>query len=154
MLVIADSSPLHYLLLLDQVNLLESLYGKVVIPTTVAVELSHANAPQVVREFIKNPPKWLVVQPTRVLLEINEVDEGERAAISLAIELGADLLLLDDLDGRRAAVGRGLKITGLVGILLKASEMELVEIKSVVSKLDRVGLYLSKNLLARLLESD
>lgn len=84
-------------------------------------------------------------------MTLEEIDEGERAAISLAIELGADLLLIDDLDGRRAATERGLKITGVVGILLEASERGLIELQPTVNDLIDVGLYLSKDLLNRLL---
>ncbi|MDZ4658105.1 MAG: DUF3368 domain-containing protein [Bythopirellula sp.] len=151
MLVVADSSPLHYLILVNHANLLSSLYGTVTIPTSVANELTHANAPRVVRDFIKSPPEWLLIQSPRDLLTIDEIDEGERAAISLALELGANLLLIDDLDGRRAAVQRGLRITGIVGILLDASEMGLVELRPLVNELVDSGLYISKVLINRLL---
>ena len=151
MLVVADSSPLHYLILVDHANLLRSLYGTVTIPTSVANELTHANAPRVVSEFVKSPPEWLLVQSPCDLLTIDEIDEGERAAISLALELGANLLLIDDLDGRRAAVQRGLRITGIVGILLDASEMGLVELRPLVNALVDAGLYISKVLINRLL---
>ncbi len=151
MLVIADSSPLHYLLLIGQVEILAALYEEIIIPKAVAAELSHPKAPQIVRDFIANPPQWLLTQTPQRLVDIDEIDEGELAAISLALELNADLLLIDDLDGRRAALQRGLKITGVVGILLEASHKGLIELKPVVERLQSVGLYLSKDLLNRLL---
>jgi predicted nucleic acid-binding protein len=151
MLVVADSSPLHYLILIGQANLLQTLYSSVKIPNTVASELSHESAPQLVRDFIANRPQWLTVQAPQNLLSLEEIDEGECAAISLAIELGADLLLIDDLDGRRVAIEHRLKITGVVGILLEASERGLIELRPTVNDLVNAGLYLSKDLLNRLL---
>lgn len=62
MLVVADSSPLHYLILIEQADLLHTLYGSMKIPTAVASELSHDNAPQLVRDFFANLPAWLTVQ--------------------------------------------------------------------------------------------
>jgi predicted nucleic acid-binding protein len=151
MLVVADTSPLHYLILVNQTDLLHTLYGHVTIPIAVAVELSHAKAPQAVRNFVDNPPQWLSVQEPSELLNIDEIDAGERAAISLAVELSADLLLIDDLDGRRAAVRHGLRITGVVGILLAASELGLIDLRTILTELSNKGLYLSKDLLNRLL---
>lgn len=153
MLVVADSSPLHYLLLIHHADLLQTLYGSVTIPTAVAAELSHANAPQLVRDFIGNPPEWLTIQSPRHVMTIDEVDEGERAAISLAAEQNADLLLIDDLDGRRAAINQGLRITGVIGVLLDASERGLIEMRPALGDLMNAGIYLSKELLGRLLES-
>lgn len=154
MLIVADSSPLHYLLLIDHVDLLQTLYGGVILPTAVAAELSHTNAPQLVRDFIGNPPGWLTIQSPQHVMANDKINEGERAAISLAVELDADLLLIDDLDGRRAAIQHGLRITGVIGILLDASERGLIEIRPALAELVNAGMYLSKDLLGRLLESN
>jgi predicted nucleic acid-binding protein len=70
MLVVADSSPLHYLLLVNRASLLESLYGSVTIPTTVATELAHVNAPQTVRDFVGNPLDWILIQSPHHLLDL------------------------------------------------------------------------------------
>lgn len=120
----------------------------------VSEELSHDHAPQVVREFISSPPHWLLTQSPQALLDIDEIDDGEKAAISLALELHADLLLIDDLDGRRAAIQHGLKITGVIGVLLEASQKNLMNLSSTVELLQAAGLYLSKDLVSRLLERE
>ena len=63
MIVVADSGPLHYLILLEHVDLLRRFYGQVLVPEPVASELSAAGAPGVVREWITKPPTWVDVRP-------------------------------------------------------------------------------------------
>ena len=99
MIVVADSGPLHYLILLDYTELLRHFYSRVVVPDAVASELSAAGAPPTVRDWILQPPSWVSVVP--VALEAvetitDDLDLGERAAIALAATLGADLLLIDE----------------------------------------------------------
>jgi len=62
MLVIADASPLHYLILLESSDILPALFGRIVIPRAVAVELQHRHAPAVVRVWMAAPPMWLDIQ--------------------------------------------------------------------------------------------
>jgi predicted nucleic acid-binding protein len=150
MLVVADSSPLHYLILVEAVEILPELYKQIIIPDAVARELSHAHAPQEVRNFIVSSPPWLSIQAPTSLIKIDDLDPGEIAAISLALELNADLLLIDDLDGRKAAQNRGLKITGVVGLLLTAANQGLIQIRPIIEKLRLAGLYLSEDLINRL----
>ncbi len=106
MIVVADSGPLHYLILLDHSELLRRFYSRVVVPDAVASELSAAGAPPTVRDWILQPPSWVSVVP--VALEavetvINDLEIGERSAIALAATLGADLLLIDEAAGRLEA---------------------------------------------------
>ena len=61
MIVIADTSPLNYLILIDAVNILPSLYGKVYVAPACARELATPEAPEQVRLWYKNRPKWLVI---------------------------------------------------------------------------------------------
>ena len=63
MIVVADSGPLHYLILLDHADLLHRFYGAVLVPEAVAVELSPASAPLVVRDWMSRAPSWLTVVP-------------------------------------------------------------------------------------------
>lgn len=99
MIVVADSGPLHYLILLDQAELLRRFYGDVVVPDAVATELSSLSAPATVRDWISQPPSWvnvIPVEPEQVQAVTDELDLGERAAIALAGTLNADLLLIDE----------------------------------------------------------
>jgi predicted nucleic acid-binding protein len=63
MIVVADSGPLHYLVLLDHAELLHRFYGEVVVPEAVAIELSAPSAPLLVRDWISQAPSWLSIVP-------------------------------------------------------------------------------------------
>lgn len=151
MLVVADSSPVQYLVLIGQAELFPKLFGEVVVPGEVARELEHAKAPQPVRQFMAGKPDWLTVKNPRSLEPIPEIDLGEQAAISLAKELGADLLLIDDLDGRRAARERGIAITGTLGVLDRAGERGLLDLPRTIDELQATSIHLSDRLVRCLL---
>ncbi|HQU41925.1 MAG TPA: hypothetical protein PK867_03900 [Pirellulales bacterium] len=96
MLIVADSSPLIVLINIGQVGLLPELFGEVVIPPAVAEELRADKRPPAVQAFIAAPPGWLIERVPAVVEPIPALHPGELAAISLAMELKADLLLIDD----------------------------------------------------------
>jgi predicted nucleic acid-binding protein len=82
MIVVADSSPLRYLIALKQQELLPRIFGETWLPSAVVKELSAAGAPLEVREFLNHAPEWLKVRdPSKDALESinNELDVGERA---------------------------------------------------------------------------
>ena len=115
MIVVADSGPLHYLILLEHIELLRRFYGQVLVPEPVANELSAAGSPAVVREWITKPPTWIDVRPVPpddVSMITDDLDLGERAAIALAETMHADLLLIDEAAGRAEAKRRHLRVTG------------------------------------------
>jgi predicted nucleic acid-binding protein len=113
-IVVADASPLRYLVLIEHSDVLHKLYGTVFVPPAVIAELSQEQTPAVVQAWIDRMPTWLHVQaPTQVAGPINEaLGPGELAAIALAEELSADALLIDDRDGRAEAEARGLVVLG------------------------------------------
>jgi Uncharacterised protein family (UPF0175) len=95
-LVVADTSPLNYLVLIGQVEILPALFEKVFVPQVVQNELRHDEAPESVRRWIAAPPSWLEVVPQEHESDepdLLHLDDGERAAILLAIRIGADLLM-------------------------------------------------------------
>ena len=87
-LVIADTGPINYLVLIGNIDLLPVLFEKVILPSTVEAELADPDAPPLVRNWIADPPAWLDVQetPARPLGQapVEGLDEGETAAIALA----------------------------------------------------------------------
>ena len=117
MLIVADSSPLHLLIEIGHADVLPLLFGRVAIPTAVAAELSHAHAPTTVHVFMSHPPEWLEIRTPAHVEPIHELDPGERAAISLAHELIADFLLIDEKAGRRVAREHHLAVIGSLGVL-------------------------------------
>jgi predicted nucleic acid-binding protein len=63
MIVVADAGPLHYLVLIGAVDVLQPFYSRVLAPQTVAEELQETNTPAVVRAWIEQPPEWFEIRP-------------------------------------------------------------------------------------------
>jgi len=101
LVVVADTSPIRYLVQIDEIDLLRRLFRKIWIPEIVAEELRHPSAPAVIRAWMKLPPGWLEVMPAPSLDDpvLESLDPGERAAIALGISLKADLILIDERKG-------------------------------------------------------
>ena len=120
MIVVADSGPLHYLILLKHIELLRRFYGQVLVPEPVAAELSAAAASAVVREWMRKPPTWVEVRPVpsdAVSTITDDLDFGERAAIALAETVHADLLLIDEAAGQAELLERALEDEERVALL-------------------------------------
>jgi predicted nucleic acid-binding protein len=136
--VVADTSPVQYLILIEQIDLLPVLFGTIFIPETVRDEMLAAKTPEVVREWIKAAPGWLNVCPDSPPIcndPLIGLDRGERAAIHLAVSVGASLLLMDDRAGVAAARDKGLLVTGTLGILKLAASRGLVKMESALNRL-------------------
>ena len=117
MIIVADTSPINYLTLIQEVDILPKIYGRVVIPPTVREELVRASAPQLVRSLINHLPIWLEVRSPLAVPDssLAKLDAGERDAITLATELHADRLIVDEREGRREAERRGIPVIGTLG---------------------------------------
>ena len=126
MIVVADTGPLHYLILLDHAELLHRFYGQVVVPDAVAIELSSPSAPSPVPDWMARAPPWPSVVPVesdKAQAITDDLDLGERAAIALAATIHADLLLIDEAAERAEARRRNLRVTGMLGVLRAAAEL-------------------------------
>lgn len=136
MIVVSDASPINILARIDCIDVLPTLFGSVVLPPAVARELSHERTPNQVRRWISSDVAWLRIQPpTRIDGSLDFNDPGEREAISLALELRADLVLIDDRRARQAAVKRGLTVTGAIGVLEAAAARNLIDLPRVIAML-------------------
>jgi predicted nucleic acid-binding protein len=135
MVIIADTSPFIALVNIGLVDVLPRMFGKVTIPSKVADELASPTRPDAVREFIANPPAWLSIRAAAVRELIPKIHAGESEAICLALELRADLLLIDDADGRAAAIKRGLTTVRTPRLLSDAADRGLIDLKSAYEKL-------------------
>jgi len=151
--VVSDTSPLCYLLLIDEIAVLPALFERVLVPRAVAAELSHSAAGRRLQEWIAAPPAWLeirnVPQPP---LELGRLGPGEIEAITLAEAIGADLVILDERKARQAATDRGLPITGLLGILARAAEKDLIDLADTLDRLGRTNFRAEPKLFKLLLE--
>lgn len=150
--VIADTGPLNYLLLVGEVDLLPQLFEVVLIPETVRAELADNAAPDIVRGWALAPPTWLVIRPTPVATGFSpKLDAGEQAAIDLAVELRAELILIDDRAAVKAARARGFIVTGTLGILARAAAKDLVDLEVALTRLSQTNFRTQPGLIDALL---
>ena len=128
--VISDTSPLHYLVLIGHADLLPALYAEVFIPAAVAEELDQRATPEAVRYWIKHRPSWLQVVPPSAKVAsvwLADLDRGEHEANLLALYMEAELVLMDEREGVEEARRLGLTVTGTLGALDRAAERGLIE---------------------------
>ncbi len=150
MIVVADTAPLNYLIQIDQVQVLPKLYGRVVVPGAVIEELGHPSAPSSVRVWMAKPPEWLEIQKVRHLKTdpaLKALDEGEREAILLALELHAHLLLIDERAGRQAAIRCSLRVAGTLAVLEQAAERGLLDFSKALQRLQKTNFRISADIL-------
>ena len=153
-LVVADTGPLHYLVLTGDIELLPKLFERVLVPQKVRDELANAEAPWAVRDWIAHAPGWLDVRPAHAGdddVGVVKLGEGEGAAIALALAVEADLVLMDDRDGVGVARRHGLAVTGTLGVLDLAARRGLIDLAAAFERLEATTLYYRQGLLDALL---
>jgi predicted nucleic acid-binding protein len=131
LVVISDTSPLFYLAALHRLHLLPQLYGRVIIPEEVWEEAVRGGRKKPDVAVILNEAVsqgWLSVQQVEPAFHpaLAGLDRGECAAILLARQSVDSLLLIDEKAGRLAAEQLGIKVTGTLGILLRAKEQGMI----------------------------
>lgn len=152
MLVVSNTSPITNLAAVGHLDLLQALYAQITIPEEVRDELvlgGSGNNPGA-REVMSEP--WFVVvgvdaqERSKIVQAFPALDAGEVAALALAVERSADLILLDDKDARHAASTLNLSRVGIVGILLAAKSSGMVPlIRPILDDLrSRAGFRLSE----------
>jgi len=128
MVVVSDTSVIWYLFVTGNLELLQKIYTEIIIPERVKQELQAAESTQLEQTLLST--QWIKVQAPSSLLLVKEyvgiIDDGELNAFSLAIEIKAGLVLVDDNDTRKIARKLNLTFTGLVGIALEAEKLKLV----------------------------
>ncbi len=156
MIVIADTTPLNYLALIGQQALLARLFKRVIIPQAVWTELQAEGTPEPVRSWLASAPEWLEVRQTTLPVDepLTILNPGEQEAILLAQELRADLLLIDDKDGRLEATRRNIAVVGTLGILDEAAERGWLELPEALARLQQTSFRAGPELIHFLLERD
>lgn len=149
-IIVSDTSCIGYLIQINLLHLLQTLYGEIIIPAAVNDEiLQLENKGYILSEF-KNAD-WIKIYSTHNLSNVskyeNILDRAELEAISIAIELEADLLIIDEKLGRVVATTIGFDITGLVGILITAKNKNLIlSVKKALDEVILLGCRISKTL--------
>lgn len=154
MIVVSDTSPITNLIQIQQLSVLRALFQKVIITPAVYKELCTIPAQQ----KLLDGEDWIVVREWKDDQLVRQLeaslDKGEAESIALAVALHADYLLIDELRGREIAEQLGLKIVGLLGILLKAKAVGLIEqVKPLLNRLmDEAGFFIHSALYEKMLK--
>lgn len=148
MIIVSDTSSISNLIQIEQLHLLNALYGEITITPAVKRELYRIESHIQVIENLD----WIkVISPVNqqmVLRLLNDLDLGESEAIALAIEQNAEYLIIDEYLGREIAQKFNIKVIGVLGVLLSAKEKGLLtEVKPHIDKLQQIGFWLNQNLL-------
>jgi predicted nucleic acid-binding protein len=152
MIVVADTSPINYLLLINQIDLLPHIFQEIIIPDVVRDEMLDPEAPPVLQQWIAKPPSWLAVQTVSIIdTTLSSLDPGEQAAITQAQTLPADLLIIDERLGRQIAEEREIAIIGTLGILDDAADQGLINLAEVIAQLQQTNFRISRRIIQALL---
>ncbi len=157
MIIISDTTPLRYLIEIEEVHILPKLFGKVIIPEKVSAELQDPKTPEAVKGWIQALPEWLEVRraDTTLFTPQKRIGDGAREAFALALALKAAAVLLDD---RGAAVeAKRLNITTIptFALIERASEMKLLDLPDTVNKMRQTTFRLPpEELIEAMLERD
>jgi predicted nucleic acid-binding protein len=151
--VVADASPIIYLNLISEIDILVTLFGETHIPAEVFEELSHPAAPLCVRDWALAAPEWLRVERISIREDPTtlSLDSGERAAIALAEQMKADLVLMDERKGTRVCLRKGFLVAGTLGILDRAARRGLVDLEDSFSKLKATNFRYRPEMMASIL---
>lgn len=141
MIVVSDATPVISLLKINQLNLLHGLFQEVLIPQAVYDELTLN--PAFEKEAIQIKECTFITKvevgqefSVNLFQRVTGLDRGESEAIIYTDNEGADLILMDEIKGRKVAVQMGLNVMGTLGILLEAYEQKLLSREEIFSGLD------------------
>ncbi len=156
MIVVADTSPLNYLVLIGHIEILPYFYQRVMIPPFIWEELQDVNTPDMVRAWAARPPAWFERRALRNPPDssLNLLDRGEREAITLALEVRADRLIADETLARDEAKRRNVSVIGTLGVLRNAARAGLLALPDALFKLQQTNFYVASELIRSLLEED
>jgi predicted nucleic acid-binding protein len=153
-MVVADTSPLLYLLAIRLEWVLPEIFGGIIAPSEVLAELNHPSAPPEARQWLRILPPWVEirspVQEEKLGLP-GHLGAGERAAIEICVHFGLDTVLMDDRRARNAAMLNGLKVVGTIGVIDAAAERRLIDVGDAVRALQATNFRCAPELLRQLL---
>jgi predicted nucleic acid-binding protein len=155
MKAVSNTTPLRYLIAIEQELLLGQLFEKVFVPVAVHEELTDVKTPEIVRRRVLSLPIWFEVrtvqEPQTATFPV-ALHRGEREAILLAETLRADVLLIDEQIGRTIALSRNLPLSGTLGVLERADKMGFVsDFPQVLQQLKASGFFITQILEQQLL---
>ena len=151
MIVVADTSPLNYLVLIGEIELLPQIFGNVLVPDAVWREMGASGSPKMVKDWLETDPAWVNIERPANLDHTINLGLGEIEAISLANERDADLVLIDDRKARIAAIERGLDVAGTINILELAAKRRLIDLSVAFHDLQQTNFRIAPRLITEIL---
>jgi predicted nucleic acid-binding protein len=144
-IIISDTSSLIALTNIGELELLKKVYGEVVI------------TPEIGEEYGLETPDWIRIEKIEDVQKFKllnlELDKGESSGITLALENEASLLIIDEKKGRGIAKKLGIRITGILGVMIRAKEIGVINrVKPLIEKLEKVDFRMSERLKNQILE--
>jgi predicted nucleic acid-binding protein len=156
MIAVSNTTPLRYLIAIEQEHLLGQLFEKIIVPAAVHEELTEARTPEKVRRRVLSLPAWYEVrkaQENQTTAFPITLHRGEREAILLAETLRADVILIDEQVGPTIALNRNLPVSGTLGILERADTIGLIaDFPQVLKQLKTSGFFVAESLEQQLLQ--
>ena len=153
MIIVSDTSSISNLLQIGIIDILHLLYGEITITPAVRRELYHLPEQEKQIEQID----WIKVKAPQnqgmIVQLLEEIDLGEAESITLAIEEQAKYLIIDEYKGRSIADSYGIKIVGILGVLIQAKKKKIIPtIKPHIDQLVEIGFRLDKKLIEKVLK--
>jgi len=153
-IAVSDTSPLCYLALLGEMDLLAVLFDEISIPPEIGRELTRPGTPREVRSWFDSRPAWLHLTetPDVGLLPVTpRLHRGEQEVLALGLSLKPDFLLMDDRNARGVARPLGLQVMGTLAILEVGARLGHVDLPSALARLAKTNFRASPELLRSLL---
>jgi predicted nucleic acid-binding protein len=152
--IISNTTPINYLVLIDHIVVLPHLYARIIIPQAVFGELQEEGTPAKVKAWVAAHPPWLEVRTVTASPDaaLALLDVGEREAIRLAQELEADALIMDEPAGREAAKRQGLRVIGTLRVLYDAAAAGLCDLAQAYERLQHTTFRAHPNLYTTFLD--
>jgi predicted nucleic acid-binding protein len=154
-IIVSDTSPLNYLVLIGEIDVLPKLFSEVLVPPSVLAELNHAHTPEIVKQWATPPPSWLKVrEPSFQSVAVARLGRGEADAINLAQELGIFEILIDERKGWRVADACGLRPISTLAVLEIAASQGLLDLSMAIKKILKTTFYITEEHISAALERD
>jgi predicted nucleic acid-binding protein len=150
--VVSDTSPPHYLVLIDVVEFLPRLFTEILVPPAVIQELSSAGTPAKVRQWVAQPPVWLKIVAPQYAPNNLGLDLGETQAIWLGEEYDIKSILIDERKGVRVARDRGFRVAGTLALIERFAERGWVDFEDAIARLRLTTFRFNERLIAEMRE--
>ena len=151
--IITNTTPILSLLKIDKLNLLKEIYGEITVPNAVYQEIEKGKHKTYYQDL--KLVDWIKIEQiknTDSLAFFVDLDKGEAEVLILAKEQKADLVILDEIMGRRYAKRLELNLTGTLGVLLKAKEKGIIDsIREILTELTEKGTWLNPKLIKKVI---